>query len=291
MEQIAASDKANIKNISATVMANVSAISDNLPDEAQRKALRQDLAANLIKELNISMYGEDIKTVDGDKSFLVNKYGRTAAGATAVITMTDPDTNEQYVLLGRKYSDPKNPAAGLGQFICPGGYMNPQSPAKNKAEGSYDNNLTDAILREVKEETGLVFPKGYKPKSMGTNSDVDANIGVHTINEFYHFDLKGKPSDLPVQASDDLATLEWVNVKNIQKDSNIAPQPDGSNLSRYQILTTDSIVGVRDLHGDYVEKTIAQMQQNSLPSHNANDNNKWRNFVQSSEAKETVIMR
>jgi ADP-ribose pyrophosphatase YjhB (NUDIX family) len=294
MSELSESDKQRIKNISAAVIANATVHADGLPNAEQRAALFEDITAGMIKELKPSMYGQNIKNVDGE-GYLVNKYGRTAAGATAIITMTDPDTNEKYLLLGRKYLDAKNPEAGLGQLICPGGYMNPQSPAGDKPTGAYDASLTDTILREVKEETSISFPEGYKPKSVGTNSDVTGNAGVHTINEFFHFDLVGKPSEQTFKASDDLATLEWVNIRALQKDNSLAPQPDGSGLSRYNAVTANGVVSIRDLHGDYIEQTLGIMQQKDLTSITtvSNDNDtKWRDLVQqSSAAKEVGLVR
>ena len=270
-----------IKQITAAICASVATEINNKVPKEYRDAVREELATKMLKENGISAFGQTISNQisadeQGRTEFIINKYGRTAAGATLLCTLTDHDTKETYVLLGRKHLNPKNPEAGLGQFICPGGYMNPKPTMGSANPENYDENLEAAARRELKEETGMVLPDNYKMTSLGVDSNVINNAGVHTVNEFFHVNLVGKPEDLAkFMPSDDLADLQLINSKQLLYDEKVGVQPDGSNVSRYSVLTKEGIISVRDLHVDYIQKAISIAQKNISQDVVANDN-KWQ---------------
>jgi 8-oxo-dGTP pyrophosphatase MutT (NUDIX family) len=236
--------------------------------------LRASLSVALAREAGVSSYGkrnyDTLGTEAGEQPAHLDMapYGRTGAGSTVAVTATDPKTHEVYVLLGRKYKDPNHPELGLGDYIMPGGYINPKPPTGANAADlvQYDTNLHETAARELFEETGYRLPENYHMKSLGVNSDITGNKDLHTINEFFHVNVPQHPSQFPAPvAADDLAMVEWVRARDIVKDPTVSAQPDGSAQSRYSVQNAESTsVNIRDLHGEYIDKAVAAVRQETL---------------------------
>jgi ADP-ribose pyrophosphatase YjhB (NUDIX family) len=235
------------------------------------RQLNEALATRLLNETDLSAYGQRITDTIAKEQGLdtkpldVNMYGRTAAGATVGVTYTCQDTGEVYVLMARKYKDARDPSQGLGEFILPGGYMNPKPPLGAEENIAYDKKLSDTALRELREETGFRLPEGYTPKSLAVDSEDINNRGVHTINEFFHIPVVGTKAEMPpLAASDDIADLRWINLKQVAINPAIGQQPDGSDQSRYSVITENGIVNMRDLHGVFLEKAAVELNNISV---------------------------
>ncbi len=231
------------------------------------RELREAVAASFLQENGVKTYGQRIRDPLSGKSVDVSPYAKAAPGTTAIVTTVDPATGEMYVLLGQKQKNPRNKKEGLSDFIAPGGYMEslPPEGATKKEIAASDFNLEAASRRELFEETGLKIPKEIVPVSLGVNSDADQNPHTQSVNEFFHYSLSGKPEDIPVKASDDLKTAQWVNVRGIIKNHDGERQPAGSDESRYKVVMEDgAAINLRDLHGIYVEQAVERVREQLL---------------------------
>lgn len=112
-----------------------------------------------------------------------------------------------HVLLVRRRADP-----GKGLWALPGGFVH------------IDERLEDAMVRELKEETGIKLPpallRGKITKSRTFDAPFRSERG-RTITQAYLVDLNTLPDiDLPaVKGSDDADKAAWVQLSDLRSDN------------------------------------------------------------------------
>lgn len=236
----------------------------------QRAIFLESAATRLADDLGMSDFGRQFTdriqpNRAGRKSFEMNPWNHTGAGATCVVTATDRASGEIYVLIARKYKDAEHPELGYADdLILPGGYITAK-PLENADAQQFDFNLAATAKRELEEETGLDL-QGVKPISLGADSRAGYSNDprLHTVNEFFHFPLQlqnGAASLPPVSGRDDIAIAGWVKASDIGIRNDLPPQPFGSKLSRFQVNTAQGPINLRDEHGEYLLKAIRQIEQ------------------------------
>jgi len=118
------------------------------------------------------------------------EYPRPAVTATAVIIC--PSNGRTTVLTGRRTSKTD---AFPGYSCLPGGFVD---------EGE---QVEQAMIREIKEETGLEVPLS-KLNLFAVYSDPIIDPRCHVVNVCYLVILVNPPS---VRAGDDLSSIAWVS--------------------------------------------------------------------------------
>ena len=104
--------------------------------------------------------------------------------------------NGNKILLGKK---PKNVGPYPNTFHIPGGGVNT------------NENVEDAIIREVKEETGLEIKNLVK---IAWDTDIEPDKkGEETYYTFLQFTCDFSSGNL--KAGDDMHTFEWIDIKDL----------------------------------------------------------------------------
>jgi len=119
------------------------------------------------------------------------EYPMPAVTVDAVIFRNTARSGE--VLLIRRLNEPYK-----GQWAIPGGFIN------------IDEELEDAVVRELQEETGIIHPSLKQLFTVGT---VGRDPRYRTISVIYvgWFDEK----TMRVKAGDDAAEAAWFNVNEL----------------------------------------------------------------------------
>lgn len=272
------------------------------------RILREALIVRLANKASITMYGRQINDSltpqhqAGRRKYDLHPYGKTGSGTHSIISYTDKNTNEIFILLARKYKNYSEKSHGLvNQFSLIGGYMKPHfleggevdfekisDDDKDRAEEaillnkkgyktqsninsnnqvsniSYDFNLEEAAIREVREESGIIWDKNLygSPVNISTRSDygITNDKRLHTIVADYLFDfgIQGKYPE--VKAGNDIGEVVWVKITEIKKDPAIKAQEYGSNISRYSVNIDNQIIQIRDDHGEVIDKFFSKIK-------------------------------
>ncbi|HJM66067.1 MAG TPA: NUDIX hydrolase [Candidatus Thalassarchaeaceae archaeon] len=98
--------------------------------------------------------------------------------------------NENEVLLIRRGNNPWK-----GAWAFPGGFV------------ELGENPLDAVLRELKEETGVI---GANPEILSVQGDPDRDPRKHIVSIFYRVQVE---ADSVPNAGDDAEHAEWIEVK------------------------------------------------------------------------------
>lgn len=225
----------------------------NRPDAEQ---LREALAVRLIKSRGIDMYGAEIHDYssmepnDPDLNpnhLYVSPYARPTAGSTVMVSYQD-DKGERYVALVRNWKDPRDHSKGVKDcWQFPGGYMDVW-PGK-----AADQNLDATAVREVREEIKL---KLSAPEQLFVRSDIVEGHKTHAIDAFYLADIGQHHEAPPVLAGDDVAHVEWVNIRDVQRVS--------SPPSSYQAQVNGKTEPFLEEHVELLEKGIEKMCSQSM---------------------------
>jgi bifunctional NMN adenylyltransferase/nudix hydrolase len=112
-----------------------------------------------------------------------------------------------YMLLIKRRAEP-----GKGLWALPGGFLNANT----------DKSIEEAMLRELKEETGLKVPEKVLKGSIRYSKVFDAidrSARGRTITHAFKIVLDDGEWNLPkIKAGDDAETAKWVLINNITSD-------------------------------------------------------------------------
>ncbi|MFL2976249.1 MAG: NUDIX domain-containing protein [Candidatus Thalassarchaeaceae archaeon] len=120
-------------------------------------------------------------------------WPKPSLAVDAVVTRING--NETEALLIRRGNDPWK-----GAWAFPGGFV------------ELDENPTDAVLRELMEETGV---KGNNPQVLTVKGNPDRDPRKHIVSIFYQVDVDS--NSMP-RAGDDAAHAEWISVNTVMKE-------------------------------------------------------------------------
>ncbi len=120
-------------------------------------------------------------------------WPKPSLAVDAVVTRING--NETEALLIRRGNDPWK-----GAWAFPGGFV------------ELDENPTDAVLRELMEETGV---KGNNPQVLAVKGNPDRDPRKHIVSIFYQVDVDR--NSMP-RAGDDAAHAEWISVNTVMKE-------------------------------------------------------------------------
>ena len=120
-------------------------------------------------------------------------WPKPSLAVDAVVTRING--NETEALLIRRGNDPWK-----GAWAFPGGFV------------ELDENPTDAVLRELMEETGV---KGNNPQVLTVKGNPDRDPRKHIVSIFYQVD---DDSNSMPRAGDDAAHAEWISVNTVMKE-------------------------------------------------------------------------
>lgn len=112
-----------------------------------------------------------------------------------------------HVLMIRRRSEP-----GKGLWALPGGFLNAQT----------DASVEDAMLRELKEETGIKVPEKVLRGSIKSNRVFDAvgrSARGRTITHAFYIALDDGEWNLPkIKGSDDADKARWVPINDVRRE-------------------------------------------------------------------------
>ena len=114
------------------------------------------------------------------------------------VTVDNLITCDGHILLVERGGQP-----GCGLLALPGGFLNP------------DENLRDACLRELREETGLQLPRDAISRVRTADRPDRSAIG-RVITHVHRYHLDGTLP--PVQAADDAAKAYWHPLDDLRRD-------------------------------------------------------------------------
>ena len=303
------SDSNTILNNESNLLEKIIKIVETTPNA---QILRESLIVRLSNQANITMYGRQIndtltsKNQAGRRKYDIHPYGKTGSGTHAVVSYTDKNTNEIFILLGRKYKNYSEKSRGLvNQFSLIGGYMKPHfleggdvdfekisDEDKDRSEEaillnksgyqailvpsninlntqisniSYDFNLEEAAIRELKEESGIIWNKNLygSPINISTRSDygITNDKRLHTIVADYLFDFGIQEKHPEVNAGNDIGEVVWIKITDIKKDPLIQAQEYGSKISRYSINIDNQVIQIRDDHGAVIDTFLSKINR------------------------------
>jgi 8-oxo-dGTP pyrophosphatase MutT (NUDIX family) len=200
----------------------------------------------------------------------VSPYPKATVVTDVAVTYAIPETQEVFVLLERKLKDPSRPELGMKEeFILPGGHLEAHTPNEpNVTTRPFDKDLAATARREVREETNLILPEHYEPKSLGVGSEygVNGDPREHPVVDFRHVNMTGSKADFEalkrsMKASSDAAEIRWVNARDFEYHPDTPPQAFGSTVSRYHINIgvngQHKHLPVRDDHGAMLDKAVS----------------------------------
>lgn len=264
-------------------IALIEAAVSNRPDA---DALREALAIRFIKQRGINMYGTTIHdTISGEKgqpetnptTLFVSPYSRPTAGSIVMTSYQDEKGNA-HVLMVKNWKDPLDHSKGVeDDWRFPGGYLNVRDP-KNPTDLNHDHNLDSAAMRELQEETGLDLKKDqFKQLFVRSDCGLKEKAPTHAIDAFYLADLGRFPVAPPVRAGDDVATVRWVNLRDVSRHSG---SPSFADNAKDHAGTTPPHIAVhidggydyfRPAHAELLEKGTALLTKNQPSITNSND--------------------
>ena len=122
-----------------------------------------------------------------------DRWPKPSLAVDAVVTRLNGNKTE--ALLIRRGNAPWK-----GAWAFPGGFV------------ELGENPTDAVLRELMEETGI---KGYNPQVLTVRGNPNRDPRKHIVSIFYLVDVDGK--SMP-KAGDDAAHAEWISVNTVFKE-------------------------------------------------------------------------
>lgn len=159
----------------------------------------------------------------------------------------DKDLAEEAILLKKD-----------GYALIDRGFENRYSESRRTAKSDevFDFNLEAAAVRELSEETGLLWDfSAGSPKFLGTRSDygMTSDKRLHVIVSDYLFDYGECFSFPETKAGSDIAEVTWMKLRNVFKDCSVSAQEADSALSRYSVLYEDSEIPIMDHFGEVIE--------------------------------------
>ena len=159
--------------------------------------------------LEIFAQGEDYKQLVRERKFL-DDHAKIYASLPYPPTFNTVDavvTQAGHVLLIKRRAEP-----GKGLWAFPGGYLNAKT----------DKSLEDAMIRELREETGLKIPEKVirgSIKAVHTFDAVNRSERGRIITQAFHVSLNDGEWNLPkVKGMDDAEKAKWVPFSQVKSE-------------------------------------------------------------------------
>lgn len=156
--------------------------------------------------LEVFTKGEEFAQIVRERKF-IDSNNRIYAGLPYAPTFNTADaivTQAGHVLLIKRRAEP-----GKGLWAFPGGYINAKT----------DKTLEDAMIRELREETGLKLPEKVlrgSIKSVKTFDHVNRSERGRIITQAFHISLTDGEWNLPkVKGMDDAEKAQWVPLSQV----------------------------------------------------------------------------